>query len=87
MPKRPQRPTHSRTRHPPPRDGQPRAHTTPGTRRHARSASPAARPREPHAGETHSREPPAPGEDPGTLTDEDYLSAGGPDAIDSATDE
>jgi hypothetical protein len=24
-----------------------------------------------------------PGEDPGTLTDEEYLSAGGPDALDS----
>lgn len=26
-----------------------------------------------------------PGEDPGTLTDEEYLSVGGPDALDSAT--
>lgn len=26
----------------------------------------------------------APGEDPGTLTDEEYLSVGGPDALDSA---
>lgn len=25
-----------------------------------------------------------PGEDPGTLTDEEYLSAGGPDALDAA---
>jgi hypothetical protein len=30
--------------------------------------------------------PNVPGEDPGTLTDEDYLQAGGPDAIDSASD-
>lgn len=26
----------------------------------------------------------SPGEDPGTLTDEEYLSVGGPDALDSA---
>jgi hypothetical protein len=30
--------------------------------------------------------PNVPGEDPGTLTDEDYLESGGPDAIDSAAD-
>lgn len=29
---------------------------------------------------------PPPGEDPGTLTDEEYLSAGGPDALDAAGD-
>jgi hypothetical protein len=29
----------------------------------------------------------APGDDPGTLTDEDYLEAGGPDALDAAEEE
>jgi len=32
------------------------------------------------------QQPLPPGEDPGTLGDEDYLQRGGPDAIDSAAD-
>jgi hypothetical protein len=31
--------------------------------------------------------PAPPGDDPGTLTDEDYLEAGGPDALDAAEEE
>jgi len=31
-----------------------------------------------------ARRPAPPGEDPGTLTDEEYLSIGGPDAMDAA---
>ncbi|HEY7929599.1 MAG TPA: hypothetical protein VID71_06285 [Steroidobacteraceae bacterium] len=33
---------------------------------------------------TDARRQAPPGEDPGTLTDEEYLSVGGPDALDSA---
>jgi hypothetical protein len=37
--------------------------------------------------QSQGTKPAPPGEDPGTLTDEDYLEAGGPDALDSADED
>lgn len=59
------------------------------------SPPPAERPERPRrddsdggaASHTAAHRDRAPGEDPGTLSDEDYLSAGGPESIDSATSE
>lgn len=76
MPKRPQHPTHPHARHPQ-RHGAHAPARAAGIRRQPPGTVGAADPRRQRM----------PGDDPGTLTDEDYLSAGGPDAIDSATDE
>jgi hypothetical protein len=66
---------------------QPRDADTPSRTADPRSAPVAPGPAPPGSGAAvaDGRRAGPPGDDAGTLTDEEYLAAGGPDAIDSAT--
>jgi hypothetical protein len=73
-------------------EDQPRGVDTPSQTAGPRSAAVAPGPAAPEAAAPGSgttvadgRRAGPPGDDAGTLTDEEYLAAGGPDAIDSAT--